>query len=307
MVKINVYRSNIGVFLSVDNYYGQDKLYINGKLYTEYDRVGSNNIIRVDSTEKITVERMGVSGREVIGYELKIPGLANRKIPAYIKAKDIQTIWDDKSESHVWIGKFAGREAMYDEHYTIIPAKFIPVDFTLVEKGTWVIDSLFTGNPKIKLIRENNSVGTVDLLSITTFDELTALLVPGFLLPNTKCELSGDNLYKIIRHRIRCDINGSYARMSSDYDFCLEVKRVVKGLKASNALLEMTPPGNKYKGYTVLKGISAPNFETLVKYLDSYLTDLMEHINKPGELCPHCKGVGVTNSFVFPHPSSVSK
>ena len=307
MVKINVYRSNLGVFLSVDSLYSRASLYINGKLYTEYDRIGSGNTIRVDSTEKITVERMGMPGREVIGYELKIPGLANRKIPAYIKAKDIQTIWDDESESHVWTGKFAGLEAMYDEHIQTTPASLVPIEFELIERGTWDIDKLFTGNPSINLVANNNRKIEVNLLEVVTFDELASLIVPGFLLPNTECELSGDTLYKIIRHRIRSDINGAHARLTSDYDFCVTVKRRVAAAGFTNTILEMTPPAHRYKGYSVINGIKAPNFESLVKYLGEYLDNMMLHINKNGEACQHCKGMGVTNATVFPLPSSISK
>jgi hypothetical protein len=147
-----------------------------------------------------------------------------------------------------------------------------------------------------------------------------AAFYPEVMLPNKACALTSDQMYDIIRNHIRENIDGAYAHITSDYDFCFTVKKKLK-IPTENRtydanlfsrskkvklvkyqvtdreyeIFEMTPESRKYNGYTVISGITADNHDDLKEKLDSILHKLTEAINAPLASCFHCNGTGVTS------------
>jgi hypothetical protein len=163
-----------------------------------------------------------------------------------------------------------------------------------------------------------------DLKSVTTWGELEKILTPEFLLHERPCEISSQNLYKIIRTHVIQNLDRSKCNITSDYDFCFTVKRIVQvkpyvvkkeqykaGFKSYNPpkfknetitvkevdCFEMTHDqadgnGRGYKGYTIIPALKANNLKQLSEYLKQYLDDLITNLNTPVVECEHCNGTG---------------
>lgn len=173
----------------------------------------------------------------------------------------------------------------------------------------------------------HQGVKNVSLESFINNHELDKILNPNLVLKDLPCFISGDDLYEIVRHHIKINIDNKVAFVSSDYRFCFTVKKrisfeepiitkkeiLTKANKSyvkpkfqtitkthrEEVIFEMTAPKDKYKGYPVLDGIRANSHEELQNDLDRYLKDLMAYINEPVKECSHCKGAGVlfNNNF----------
>jgi len=150
---------------------------------------------------------------------------------------------------------------------------------------------------------------------------LSQITTPSILLNQTPCSLTSKQSYDIIRSYVKENINLSVARITSDYDFCFNVEKLIElyepesytvdinatlcGKKRkpkyetrfrktrSVKIFEMTHDERNYKGYTAIEGFSAENEPELAKKIENFLITLMEKINKPLVDCPHCKGYGV--------------
>lgn len=59
-------------------------------------------------------------------------------------------------------------------------------------------------------------------------DTLATLFVPSIVVNNIPCSISDEHLYDIIRQHIQANINHDVARITSDYDFCFTVQKVIK-------------------------------------------------------------------------------
>lgn len=136
---------------------------------------------------------------------------------------------------------------------------------------------------------------------------------PTHLLDSKPCAVSGKSLYALFRDHIKKNIDPRYARITSDYDFCFTVKKVVniepyeieydasktkkpKLVKKLITNTEITVYENSPEGYS--KYPKQPDWfadstEAMDKKIKDYLVELMETINAPVKQCPHCKGTGV--------------
>ncbi|MCM3387229.1 hypothetical protein M3649_03670 [Ureibacillus chungkukjangi] len=137
------------------------------------------------------------------------------------------------------------------------------------------------------------------------------------LLPLRPCKLSNEESYKIIRNHVKANIDSKYARITSDYDFCFTVKKVIELYEPRqyqvdiNAMHKRLKPKYEtryqrdrqvevyqvapkpYQSYTVVTPFEGDNYEDLLKNIDTYLDDLMKVINQPFVECECCKGTGV--------------
>lgn len=174
-----------------------------------------------------------------------------------------------------------------------------PVLFTAIGDSSWGNDKLIKISPAASLV--------------------DSLIYPDIALPAKACALTGDQLYKIIRHHVKSNIDGRHAKITSDYNFCFGVSKLLaitpesrtydartgrqrtpryKTYVISNrevSVFEMTPPSENYKGYTPVQGIKASSHAELKKKLDLMLEELMNVINKPLESCKTCDGTGVVD------------
>jgi hypothetical protein len=137
------------------------------------------------------------------------------------------------------------------------------------------------------------------------------------LLPTRQCYLSQEESYRIIRNYVKANINPNYAKVTSDYDFCFTVEKVIdlhqpheyevnvnagysrrkpKYAKRYNTtrsvkVYEVAP--KSYNSYPIVEPFTGKDYEDLKKNIDTFLHNLMEMINEPVVECKHCKGRGV--------------
>lgn len=158
------------------------------------------------------------------------------------------------------------------------------------------------------------------------FQELDKLMLPDVVVrDNCPVKMSSKDLYDVVRYHIKNNIDMSVASITSDYNFCFTVKKKIRRsepltekieIKKQNGysyknprykhkthvfagdytIFEMTYSPKRYEGYTPIPSIVAKDLEELDNKIRVLLDDLMEKINKPSCLCPHCEGTGVTSS-----------
>lgn len=148
---------------------------------------------------------------------------------------------------------------------------------------------------------------------------LDKIIIPDVLLTNRPCRFTSKQMYDITRQYVKEHIDSKMARITSDYDFCFTVKKIVPLLEPKEIayshifartkrertkihyrtasvkefdILSMTHDQENYKGYTAIEGIFANSESELKKKIDLWLESLIEIINKPLCQCEHCKGTG---------------
>lgn len=150
------------------------------------------------------------------------------------------------------------------------------------------------------------------------------MMFPDILLSERPCKFTSKQMYDITRAYIKDNINNKYATISSDYDFCFEVKKKIKKYtpeevtyynifaktkKQRNTphkkivkyreetIFKMTNSKSKYNGYPIIEEMTAKNETELKEKVDTWLSNLIEKINEPLVECPHCNGLGVINEI----------
>jgi hypothetical protein len=157
---------------------------------------------------------------------------------------------------------------------------------------------------------------------------LDKIIFPTILIHETPCRLSSEDTYNLVRNYVKLNINPKYAKVTSDYSFCIEVAKIVGITEPFEQTYErrygqnrrrkpimetrlvssrevkvfrMTNEKDKYDGYIPIKGFEANNETELKEQIDAYLKELIDYINEPLIDCPHCQGKGVMlNSKVEP-------
>lgn len=195
------------------------------------------------------------------------------------------------------------RIGLYNYKNDIVEGEFKQIDFDydLIE-----VNKFFDGKPKYPY-------------SNKLIDELCTNRL---LLLEKECFIEGKSLYGIVRNYVKRNIDPKYAVITSDYNFCFTVEKVIELSEPKSYLVKT---GNKrksstrmeytktkrvivfeaapepYNNYPVLEGISASSYEELEKKIEEYLKNLIDEINKPLKECHCCKGTGVvlTNERVI--------
>jgi hypothetical protein len=148
---------------------------------------------------------------------------------------------------------------------------------------------------------------------------LDKMIFPPVLLHNRPCKLSSKQMYDLTRQYILTHIDNSVAKITSNYAFCFEVKKLVPLIEPETityqnifgrtkkernkihtaikkyeekSIFEMTHEQEKYKGYSVIPELYADSEAELKEKVDTWLEGLMEIINKQLCQCPHCQGSG---------------
>lgn len=164
----------------------------------------------------------------------------------------------------------------------------------------------------------------LDLSAITKYSEIEEMLISDLVIHNRPCYVSVDTTYKIIRSWVKDNINGKYARVTSDYDFCFTVKKVIpikpyirkteiltnrgksyakprfKEQTISDKMVEVFEmcPSKRYQKYTPIAPFKGDNLKDLADNIKTYLEELMDFLNAPLHECEHCKGTGhILESF----------
>lgn len=146
-----------------------------------------------------------------------------------------------------------------------------------------------------------------------------AAMFPTVIQHQATQTMTAETFYKVIRNHVQQNIDRSVAKITSDYDFCFRVvklvghepysyqreilnaqgksyrKRRFKTINVANkevAIFSMTHKQTGYQDYDVISGISAPNLDALIAQVGEYLDALMAYINEPVKLCDCCNGTG---------------
>jgi hypothetical protein len=255
-------------------------------------------------------------------WELNDPSDVDKGLPERLTIEESCEEYDDSRYVH-YIGsacKYWKYSGFYNRVAVKRPFVWVPVEFSVVTKGDLQLSDVsnFT-DMKIKLSESTyRGKDVVELSKLVSYSELELMLVPPLAIHNRPCTLGTDDVYRIVRQYIRENIDGRYARISSDYDFCFSVEKIVpikpytikeelrtcKGKRYNKPrfsvrtvdkkqclVFEMTDR-RKYNGYPVIGGFSADSLGDMVNQVKQYLDDLMSVINEPVRECEHCHGTG---------------
>lgn len=316
MIKILAYKTNIGLFVkenSLPTYYRSSMAYkINGVIIGEYAKENGYYFLK-DVFEINTVQSKIGSMTMLVGYELKMPSLACKEIPLTLTVEDVAV--DDDG---CWTA-YSEYPPLYKRVESISEESWKDEEFEVDIVRELVIDNY--NKPADMQIVGYNSYDkpfNYNLSTVVSYSELEKLLTPEFLLHTRPCTISPENMYKIVRQYVRENIDGRFAEITSNYDFCMTVKRnlkvkpyVIKNeiLKASGRrysvpkfttrevsiekeeIFNLAP--KVYQQYNVASGWNADSFQDMKDQIKVYLDWLMENINKEACECIACNGFGV--------------
>jgi len=314
VLKINIVKTDTVCFISdcnaisgYDYEYHRSKiegLYFDGK---KPEKTFYLNWMKIKQyPEKVQIR---VNGDRInVRYELKNKDLASEKLPEIILYND-----KDKYDCDVI-------DSLYEYKYENAPNYFedVPVQFNIVcEVDNFKEPVKFDYKT---IIRNNWSDSVYHVTNVDIKHQLfDKMIFPEVVLHNRPCSLSSKQIYDITRQYIKEHIDTKWAKITSDYDFCFTVKKVIPLIEPENysyqnifartkkernkihyaiksfkeiEVFQMTHDQRNYNGYTAIDGITANSEIELKERLDEWLTTLTELINKPLEMCSHCNGTG---------------
>lgn len=328
-MKIQYYSTNIGVFFKFDGYYSQSTIAqnniveINGKDVTPL--VPNNGWYHFEGELK-DFKKRNPPKKEQIGWRLINPEIASDKIPLTLSVEQLKQVWDSDEDEYTYHGAYASLASLYQADYTELPAEVVPVQVQLEKLRDLHIENYEAPSEMKIQVQDDNYGGKLqvqDLSKVAVFADIERMLTPEFLLHTRPCSLTSEQVYKIVRAHILNNIDGKVARVTSNYDFCFAVEKIietkpytVKTEKFTSSLRSYKPPrfttatkttkqqkifemtwkgykGNSgYDGYTCIEPWKANSLQELYEYMQQYLKDLMLEINKPVVECQHCNGLG---------------
>lgn len=243
-------------------------------------------------------------------YELRDGELESAKLPLTIPYDDRDTV-----DEHT-------RDALYSYKADAVPdylADF-ECEFVVLCEVKNYRDAPDFNYPAIKQFDFSEKKYTITNQNIT-HSLIDLIVMPAPVLANSACEISSKEMFDLVRQHVKDNINPSLARITSDYDFCFTVKKIVPLLKPHTysyqdifartkkqraklhfktdtskevEIFEMTHTQQNYKGYTPIKGFKASNEWELKELIDNFLENLMATIHAPLNVCSCCEGTGYT-------------
>jgi hypothetical protein len=314
ILKINMVKTDNECFISdcmaISGYdwnYHQSKLkdfYFDGKLPTS---TFSPNWVMI---EKYPTTIQQLCGMPDINhrYKIKDKDMISSKLPEIINYEDkndysediLYSLYEHKSNKQEPVLKDVKCEidiVMEVENFKMPPK----IDYNAIKKIDY-------SNREFRITNKN--------INHQLFDKL---IFPEIMLHSRPCSISSHDLYCLVRQYIRENIDTKVAKITSDYDFCFTVQKVVPLIEPENVtyqnifartkkernkihysvksfkefeIFNMTHDQSKYEDYRVIQPIFADNEEELKNKIDEFLQNLIEIINKPLELCPYCNGTG---------------
>ena len=268
----------------------------------------------------VKVERLSSQPNINYRYELIDKSMMSDKIKD-ILPDDVSYL--DNDYNRVWADKYKHLSSLYERKYDTQPDIMVEQEFKIT--GIFEIDTVIKHGELNFAVQGTDYMhkGTTTLNSSSIKHQgIDSIIFPDLLLPSRPSKLSSVDTYKIIREHVKSNIDGRYAEVTSDYDFCFTVKKRIplaehekytvdvnndlfsKRKRKSKyetryrthrhvTVFEMTNDKDNYGGYTPIAGFHGKNHTDLKKNIDSYLENLMELINEPLVDCKHCAGSGV--------------
>lgn len=320
-----VYETNVGYYYkhSVNLYFFDTSYLINS---TPPVQAEGGFYFSKEPITSVSVKKAGSGYIEK--FTLRSPLTATPTLPEEIPFSESGWEYDDDDGKYKFNGKYETLYAFYEPVYKYTEPCFEDVPFNIIVKGTWEVTSPFKQDEmKIRITNTNrysDKPAEVSLSSFVCYDDLEKAITPAFLLHSRPCSLTSKQVYQIVRQHIKDNYDRSVAQLSSDYDFCFTVKKVIhtdkekkqeiltaknksyrppkfKTVKITESVdvFEMTWDGagsnNKggYGNYTVISPWHADNLQEMKENIGQYLKGLMEEINKPLTVCQCCGGYGV--------------
>jgi hypothetical protein len=252
-------------------------------------------------------------------YELIDTSMQSDKIPLVFLQEDVAA-YDDEEYAWVFKEEFKHLQSLYAFKSDKVEDSVDAVDFTIEVLD---IEKLQEGfeftTPK------SYDCGEMQEGKVTERDCIYTLIDQITIAENIRfdrpCKLSSENSFKIIRAYVKANIDSAYAKLTSDYDFCLTVQKKIElsqceefmydanlfttkkkpkmkksvRRERSVTVFECAPKRKDgvYSGYTQCVTFSGKNWEDLRKNIRQYLKMIMKVINRPLVDCPHCEGYGV--------------
>lgn len=291
------HKTNIEKYL-FDGKYATKTYVKNWYMIEDYPKLIQN----LESDKKINVR-----------WELIDKELESKKAPLIISVSDF-----DYDYEHPMY-------ALYEQKYDIQKGKLVEAN---VELELLMEVENFELPPEFSYVALKKYNYSTKLYTVTNADIkhqwLDKMVIPEIMLSERACMIDSSTLYGIVRNHVRENIDNSYARITSDYDFCFQVDKKIplyepkefsyKNPFAStkkarqklhhsvskykeSKIFEMTTTSEMYQGYTPIQPIAANNEKELKQKLDGFLEDLMFHINRHLISCPHCEGTGYTENI----------
>ena len=259
------------------------------------------------------VERL-VSGEKTNRrYELKDRDLESVKYP-------LTLAYDDRDSINEEI-----RSSLYAFNFDVVPDYLVGVDvnFVIMCEVENFRDAPDFNYPAVKRVQFSEEPYTITNINIA-HSLVDCLIIPEPLRASSPCEISSHEMYGLVRQHIKDNIKTSLARITSDYDFCFTVKKIIPLLEPHTysyhdifartkkqraklhfktatskeiEIFQMTHEQSNYKDYTPIKGFKASNEWELKEMIDNFLKTLMETIHAPIEQCSCCGGTGYTQDI----------
>lgn len=333
MIRIEYYSTNVGNFFRVvsgNSYYGSNTL--SSKRIVEINGADVRNLPLLSGWYHLDCELKDFkvskpSTTKQVGWKLKNPDIASEKIPLTLTTEELKKTWATEDDAESFSGLYASIASLYESELIVLPEEIEPINVELVKIRDLEVENYNAPTAMKFQYRDgnyNDPVREGDLSAVAVFSDIERMLTPEFLLHTRPCTLTSHQVYKIVRAHIQNNIDGKVARITSNYDFCFEVQRVVqhkpveiKSEKLTASLKSYRPPrfttsvstnklvklfrmtwagadkGAKgYGDYPIIDGWKADSLQELYDNMQQYLSDLMQEINKPAVECSHCNGTG---------------
>lgn len=250
------------------------------------------------------------------------------KIEKIIPPKRINDRWELKEGFPVTVKTPEVLEYKYnsDKDYgsACFPDEYSEFEAIYEHKHEWSEETYEQVEFQINVIAELEQFEIVKEEFKLKYNLLDQLNTHPVLLPTKPCSLSSEESYKIIREYVKKNIDTKVAKITSDYDFCLTVEKIIRlseqevyQVDINNSIFDKRKKKPKYETryranrqvkvfetapqlrdgvygkYPRTPEFKGESYEDLQDNIKEYLESLIAEINKPLKDCPHCKGLGV--------------
>lgn len=283
-----------------------------------------NNWCLLEGHNKITKVDKWVEGKSSIDHWILIDEtLANgNTIPLTLLDSEVNSYEDEVDDGYflAWTNHTNIRP-LYKKVVVFSEGYYKDVEFEAIFIGVVEGDIHKPVDTKFRVIKDSSykkEPVEIPLGTIAKYSEIDTILTPEFALHMKRCSLTHQDSYNIVRSFILDNIDNQYARVSSNYDFCLSVNKIIKvkpivadmdmykdiptskrpkftSKKHSESSYEVYSVAPKaYQSYSVIKPFTGNDLEDLVKNIKLFLNELITEINTPHYACECCGGVGYT-------------
>lgn len=301
--KFSYYKTESGLIICLG--YSGERYLINGKTPSKKFNGNYYLVEDVQSVESIQIKTNPTS--KLIGFKLRDSSIESEKFPLFLSIEDVDYDADYEDEDDSW-NKRQDIKYLYVNSYEQKEGGYVDINFELnligEIKGS-IADPVNTQyeihNPHVTVPQMKN------VSDLVQYDQFHVIITPPFAMHMKPCFIDSRSLYKIIRQHIKTNLDGRYARINSDYDFCFSVDKFIltKGQYHEThgaysdlnirkmktfKIFDMAP--NAYQSYHVLKSIKGENLADLDRKIKEFLDLIMKSINEPTINCECCNGVG---------------